>query len=100
MHRWILGRRDRRRIVSGPMGLCQMEIPSTIARLIFLVAVPSAASAFEQKGGSSIWSSSPYHANLNPPRCHLPVFLLAHEVQLRSAGVAVPGKFPHLVPLA
>src|SRR5262245_7244816 len=39
------------------------------------------------------------HSSLDASCCHLPVLLLAHEVELRGTDVAVPGDLSHLVHL-
>src|SRR5271165_6100033 len=36
-------------------------------------------------------------ANVDAPRRHLGVFLLAHEIDLGGADIGVPREFPHLV---
>ena len=36
-------------------------------------------------------------ANVDAPRRHLGVFLLAHEIDLGGADIGVPGELPHLV---
>src|SRR5207253_9963322 len=38
-----------------------------------------------------------HDADLDPPRRHLGVFLLADEVDLGRADIGVPGELPHLV---
>ena len=53
-----------------------------------------------ERPSESPLDSSPLEADardLNPPRRHLGVFLLADEVELGRADVAVAGELPHLV---
>ena len=61
------------------------------------MSMPVWAGRIQQRRPMGSLALSSRHADLDPPRRHLGVFLLADEVDLGGADVGVAGELPHLV---
>ena len=82
--------------------LCRAQHKASKATVRRLSMIES-SSCVGQAGGDSapavvgVARLGSYDADLDAPRRHLGVFLLAHEIDLGGADIGVPGELPHLV---